>query len=75
MLRRKSVDAEIPEKVVQRCEKLSREDLITWSDQAIYSAGRSLTMYARGSREEDLKEAHTAAQVLLAITTEIARRR
>jgi hypothetical protein len=45
-----------------------------WSDQAIYSAGRNLSAYLKDSNPDQLAEATTGAQVLLAIVTEIRRR-
>jgi hypothetical protein len=55
-------------------EKMAQADLIAWADQAIYSTGRSLTAYQRTDDDSYLNEAHTGAQVLLAIVNEVARR-
>jgi len=74
MFRSKTVDAGIPEKVTSRAEKMSREDLIAWSDQAIYTTGRCLTQYSREGAPEHLMDALTGAQVLLATVQEIRRR-
>lgn len=74
MFRTKTVDAGIPEKVVKRARMLSNEDLVTWADQAIYSTGRYLTAHLREATSENIDEARTGAQVLLAITDEMKRR-
>jgi hypothetical protein len=75
MFRRRALNAEIPEKVHRRVSKMTQEDIVAWSDQALYAAGRSLTAYLRDPQDVFLKDAHTAAQVLLAATTELDRRR
>ena len=74
MFRNKTVDAGIPVKIVERVSKMSRDDLVAWSDQAIYTTGRYLTQYGRDGLEENLSEAHTGAQVLLAVTEELRKR-
>jgi len=74
MFRSKTVDPEIPTKIIERVSKMSRDDLVTWSDQAIYTTGRYLTQYGRDGMKESLSEAVMGAQVLLAITAELQKR-
>lgn len=62
-------------RITSRTKKLGQGDLISWADQAIYSTGRNLTSYQRTDDETFLEEAHSAAQVLLAIVSEIRSRR
>lgn len=64
----------LPGHIVSRVEKMSDSDLTDWSDQAIYTVGRYLSLYHRARDEKDLSEALTGAQVLLAIVEETARR-
>lgn len=71
MFRRNTVAAEIPDKILQRVKKLPSEDLVTWADQAIYTTGRYLTAHLRDASPENIDEAITGAQVLLAITGEL----
>lgn len=70
MWRRRTPDS----KIASRVAKMSQDDLIAWSDQALYSAGRNLTQYQRDGLPEYLDEAETAAAVLSAIVAEIRRR-
>lgn len=72
--RNKAVAAEIPEKILQRVEKLSTSDLIAWADQALYTTGRYLTAHIKDSDPALMDEARTGAQVLLAIADELKRR-
>jgi hypothetical protein len=75
MLRSKPVPADIPQRVLDRVSKMSDQEIVSWSDQALYSAGRNLTSYLRNKDDRAfLEEAHTAAQVLLAATTELQNR-
>lgn len=61
-------------KIASRVAKMSQDDLIALSDQALYSAGRNLTQYQRDGLPEYLDEADTAVAVLSAIVAEIRRR-
>ena len=72
--RRRSVDPGIPERIVNRVRKCATSDLVDWSDQALFTTGRELTAFQRDRKPEHLDEALVGAQVLLAITQEIARR-
>lgn len=74
MFRNKTVDPGIPEKIINRVQKMTHDDLVTWSDQAIYTTGRYLTAHLREASPESIDEARTGAQVLLAITDELKRR-
>lgn len=70
----KCADAGIPEHIIRRVQKMSDADLVLWSDQAIYTSGRYLSLFGRDPNTEYLSEARTGAQVLLAIVVEITRR-
>ncbi len=53
---------------------LPTPDLTMWSDQAINSTGRALTLYNRTKDRALLDEAHMGAVAMLAIIEEIQRR-
>lgn len=72
--RKSTSNGYLPKKIVDRVSVLSTPDLIQWADQAIYTTGRSLTAHQRQPSVDLLAEAVTGAQVLLAITEEIAHR-
>lgn len=70
----KSVDPGIPEHVIRRVQMLAMPDLVMWSDQALSTTGRYLSMYNRAPSPDLIAEARIGAQVLLAIVEEIDRR-
>lgn len=75
MFRRKPEPVSVvPDHVKARVGRLATADLMGWADQAIYSAGRSLTMYQRTGDDASLKEAAEAAQVLIALIEEMGHR-
>lgn len=61
-------------RILKRAQKLSRRDLVTWADQAIYSVGRNLTAYEREADPAFLDEASTGAEVLRVLIEEIRQR-
>lgn len=60
--------------VSRRVSRLADPDLVAWSDQALYTAGRYLTAYQRERAPEYLVEAEGAALALLAAIREVKRR-
>jgi len=70
----KAPPSQIPDHIVRRVQSLGMEDLILWADQALSTSGRYLTMWQRTRDPENLEEAATGAQVLMAIIDEISRR-
>lgn len=75
MLRRKAPPPSVvPDHIRTRVARLATPDLMPWADQALYTAGRCLTRYARHPRQDSLDEAVNAARVLLAIMDEMALR-
>lgn len=70
----KSVDPGIPEHIIRRVQMLAMPDLVMWSDQALSTTGRYLSMYNRSPSPDLIAEARIGAQVLLAIVEEIDRR-
>lgn len=64
----------IPAHVKARVGRLATGDLMGWADQAIYTTGRTLTMYQRTGDETSLREAAEAAQVLVALIEEMSLR-
>lgn len=72
--RRRGAAPVIPPQVSRRVAALASADLSDWADQAVYTAGRYLTLYRRSGDPKDLDEAATGAQVLLAIVEEIKQR-
>lgn len=61
-------------KLEKRVASLSTTDLVSWSENALYTIGKSLTHWARGNDQDLLEEAHMGAEALLAITTELKKR-
>ena len=70
----KAPPSQIPDHITRRVQSLSLPDLVMWSDQAIMTSGRYLTLWQRTQDPENLAEAVIGAQVLLAIVDEITRR-
>jgi hypothetical protein len=74
MWRRRQVTPRTPERIAKRAAMLPTPDLTMWSDQAINSTGRALTLYNRTKERALLDEAHMGAVAILAIIEEIQRR-
>lgn len=68
------VEYGIPEHIIRRVSMLPTPDLVMWSDQAINTVGRYLTLYQRDPSPDVIAEARTGAQVLAAIVEEMDRR-
>lgn len=54
-------------RIEKRVEKLPTAELISWSDQIMYSVGRNLTAWQRSQHPDTLEEARLGAEALHAI--------
>lgn len=61
-------------KIEKRVAKLPTAELITWSDQIMYSIGRNLTAWQRSQHPATLEEARIGAEALHAILDTIKER-
>jgi len=56
-------------RIEKRVEKLPTAELLTWTDQILYSVGRNISTWQKSQTKYTLEEAKTGAEALLAITT------
>ena len=56
-------------RIEKRVEKLPTAELVTWTDQVLYSVGRNMSAWQKSQNKYSLEEAKTGAEALLAITT------
>ena len=61
-------------KIEKRVEKLPTAELISWSDQIMYSVGRNLAAWQRSSHPATLEEARVGAEALHVILETISER-
>jgi hypothetical protein len=61
-------------KIEKRVAKLTTPELLTWSDQVIYSLGRNLSSWQKTEETFHLDEAVTAAEALNAILSTLKER-
>lgn len=54
-------------RIEKRVEKLPTAELISWSDQIMYSVGRNLAAWQRSQHPDTLEEARLGAEALHAI--------
>jgi hypothetical protein len=54
-------------KIEKRVAKLSTSELLTWSDQVMYSIGRNLSSWQKTEEDFSLEEARVGAEALHAI--------
>lgn len=65
---------QLPGKLMQRVEKISTPELVTWSENALFVIGKNLTHWSKSNDQDLLEEAHMGAEALYAITTELKKR-
>jgi hypothetical protein len=65
---KKNKDVKPKTRIEKRVASLPTAELLTWTDQVLYSVGRNLSNWQRGQDKFSLEEAKTGAEVLLAIT-------
>jgi hypothetical protein len=61
-------------KIEKRVSRLSTPELLTWSDQVIYSIGRNLSSWQRTEDRFHLDEARVAAESIHAILDTLSER-
>lgn len=54
-------------KIEKRVAKLSSPELLSWTDQVIYSVGRNLSTWQKSQDSFSLEEARVGAEALYAI--------
>jgi hypothetical protein len=54
-------------RIEKRVDRLPTAELITWSDQILYSIGRNLTAWQRSQNKSTLEEALMGAEAIHAI--------
>ena len=72
--RNKKWDKPFSERIARRVSRIPTIDLTTWTDQAIYSLGRSLSAYERERSETALNELEEGAEALHAVVHELNKR-
>lgn len=65
----------VPAHIRTRVARIETHELMDWADQALYTAGRYLSLHRRDGRPESLEDAVEASRVLLAIMDEITARK
>lgn len=74
MIRKRKEERE-KTKLEQRVSKLSTPDLVSWSEQALYGIGRSLSIWQRSPESKEfLEEARMGAEALHVVLEEIKAR-
>lgn len=61
-------------KVEKRVAKLPTAELLTWSDQIMYSVGRNLSIWQKSQDNYSLEEARLGAEALHAIMEALTER-
>lgn len=61
-------------KISSRLSRMSTQDLIGWSDSALFTAGSGLTQWSRDGDERHLLDVEQAAEVLLETARELIQR-
>lgn len=61
-------------KIQKRVEKLPTAELLTWTDQVMYSVGQNLSNWQKSSSPHSLEEARMGAEALHAILDTLTER-
>jgi len=61
-------------RIEKRVAKLSTQELLSWSDQVIYSIGRNLSSWQKTDEKFHLEEARVAAESIHAILDTLTER-
>lgn len=67
IFKRKSKSVKELTKVQRRVNSLSTQELLTWTDQIMYSIGRNLSSWQKTQYKDNLAEARLGAESLSAI--------
>jgi hypothetical protein len=61
-------------RVEKRVASIPTDDLVSWSEQALFGIGRHLTSWQKNRNIQDLDEAEVAAEALYAVVRELKKR-
>lgn len=72
-MRRKKIEQE-QSKLEKRVASLSTEELVKWTDQAMFAIGRNLSDWSKTSEHIYAEEAQLGSEALLAVVNELKKR-
>jgi len=70
----KKKEERVKSRIEKRVAKLSTAELLTWSDQVLYSIGRNLSSWQKTEDNFNLEEARVGAESIYAILTTLKER-
>jgi hypothetical protein len=74
MIFKKNKEEKPKTKVEKRVAKLSTPELLTWTDQILYSVGRNISTWQKSQDNFSLEEARMGAEALHAIMDSLKER-
>lgn len=74
MIFKKKTETKTKTKVEKRVSTLSTAELITWTDQVLYSVGRNVSVWQKSQDKYSLEEARMGAEALHAIMNALTER-
>jgi hypothetical protein len=74
IFKRKSKTVKELTKVQRRVNTLPTQELLTWTDQIMYSVGRNLSAWQKTQYKDNLEEARLGAESLNAILNTLSER-
>jgi hypothetical protein len=74
MIFKKKTETKTKTKVEKRVSTLSTAELITWTDQVLYSVGRNVSAWQKSQDKYSLEEARMGAEALHAIMNALTER-
>jgi hypothetical protein len=74
MIFKKKTETKTKTKVEKRVSTLSTAELLTWTDQVLYSVGRNVSAWQKSQDKYSLEEARMGAEALHAIMNALTER-
>ena len=74
MIFKKKTETKTKTKVEKRVATLSTAELLTWTDQVLYSVGRNVSVWQKSQDNYSLEEARMGAEALHAIMNALTER-
>jgi hypothetical protein len=74
IFKRKSKTTKELSKIQRRVKSLSTQELLSWTDQIMYSVGRNLSSWQKTQYKDNLEEARLGAESLSAILDTLSER-
>ena len=74
MIFKKKTETKTKTKVEKRVSTLSTAELLTWTDQVLYSVGRNVSVWQKSQDNYSLEEARMGAEALHAIMNALTER-